>query len=289
MTDEKIWDVVSLLKTSAEHFKQKSISEPRLNAEHLLAFVLGMKRLELYLAFDRPVSNKELTAYRELAKRRLTGEPLQYILGEQNFYGLDFKVDRRVLIPRSETELLVENLIDKLPKSPQRILDIGTGSGCIAITLVKMVSECEVTAVDVSDDALAVAKANATLHGAHEKINFVSADALDKNFASSLGAPFNAIVSNPPYIPAAEKDSLQPEVRDHEPPLALFTQTGFEFYEKIAADAQTLLTSGGVLAFELHADGSEKVKAILEQNGFTQIELKNDYAGLPRMAFAIKA
>jgi release factor glutamine methyltransferase len=289
MTEEKLWDVVTLLKTSADFLKQKGIDEARLNAEWLLARVLDLKRFDLYLNFDRPVSPKERERYRELIRRRLSGEPLQYILGETEFFGITLKVDKRALIPRPETELLVEEVINELSKSESlmKILDVGTGSGCIAIALAKTLKASHITAVDSSPDALALAKENAELTGTHEKITFIEADALLPDFAQRFAEPFDALVSNPPYIPIAEKPTLQKELT-FEPEQALFTQTGFEFYEKLCADAKTLLKPNGLLAFELHADGSATVKAIAEKHGFKNIELKKDYSGHTRMLLARK-
>jgi release factor glutamine methyltransferase len=289
MTEEKLWDVVSLLKTSADFLKQKGIDEARLNAEWMLAHVLGMKRFDLYLNFDRPVSPKERERYRELVRRRLSGEPLQYILGETEFFGILLKVDKRALIPRPETELLVEEVIDELSKndSLKRILEVGTGSGCIAIALAKSIQGAHLTAVDISADALDLAKENAEMTKTIEQITFVEADALAPNFAQRFAEPFDALVSNPPYIPMAEKVSVQRELL-HEPECALFAQTGFEFYEKLCADAQTLLKPNALIAFELHADGGEKVKNIATQHGFKNIALKKDYSGHTRIFLARK-
>jgi release factor glutamine methyltransferase len=289
MTEEKLWDVVTLLKTSADFLKQKGIDEARLNAEWLLARVLDLKRFDLYLNFDRPVSPKERERYRELIRRRLSGEPLQYILGEMEFFGITLKVDKRALIPRPETELLVEEVINELSKSESlmKILDVGTGSGCIAIALAKTLKASHITAVDSSPDALALAKENAELTGTTEKITFIEADALLPDFAQRFAEPFDALVSNPPYIPIAEKSTLQKEL-SHEPECALFTKTGFEFYEKLCADAKTLLKPHGLLALELHADGSTTVKAIAEKHGFKNIALKKDYSGHIRMLLARK-
>ncbi|MFQ3599604.1 MAG: peptide chain release factor N(5)-glutamine methyltransferase [Chloroherpetonaceae bacterium] len=289
MTEEKLWDVVSLLKTSADFLKQKGIDDARLNAEWMLAHVLNLKRFDLYLNFDRPVSPKERERYRELVRRRLAGEPLQYILGETEFFGILLKVDKRALIPRPETELLVEEVINELSKapSPVQVLEVGTGSGCIAIALAKSLQGVQVVAVDISPDALALAKENAELTKTIEQIKFVEADALAPDFARRFTEPFDALVSNPPYIPIAEKATLQKEL-SHEPERALFTQTGFEFYEKLCADAQTLLKPNGLLAFELHADGGEKVKSIAAQHAFKNITLKKDYSGHVRMLLARK-
>lgn len=289
MTEEKLWDVVSLLKTSSEFLKQKGIESARLNAEWMLAHVLGLKRFDLYLNFDRPVSPKEREQYRELVRRRLSGEPLQYLLGETEFFGIVLKVDKRALIPRPETELLVEEVINELAKipSPIKILEVGTGSGCIAIALAKSLQGAQLVAVDISPDAFALAKENAESTKTIEQIKFIEADALSPDFAQRFAEPFDALVSNPPYIPIAEKSTVQKELL-YEPQQALFTQTGFEFYEKLCADAQTLLKPNGLLAFELHADGGEKVKNIATVHGFKNIELKKDYSGHVRMLLAKK-
>lgn len=343
MPDDKQWDLMSLLKTSAAFFAEKGIDEARLTAELLLAHILKMKRMELYLAFDRPISQRELTEYRELCRRRLTGEPVQYIIGEEEFFGFKFLVDRRVLIPRPETELLVEAILDDLkvkslsgakaqaaltgtlevepetqaalaeassvaigtqtaPPETQaapvelpaasppesRVLDIGTGSGCIAITLAKKLLYAKLSAVDISRDALDVALANAGRHSVSERIVFIQADALDARFAENFPEKFDIIVSNPPYIPQAEAATLQAEVVHYEPHTALFAPTGFEFYEKITSDSAALLASGGRLYFELHADAAPRVEDLLRSEGFSNIVLRKDFGGIVRIASAIK-
>lgn len=286
---EKEWTVVSLLKTSADFLKQKGFSDARLTVELLLASVLGLQRVELYVNFEQPVSQKELEEFRARFRRRLAGEPVQYILGQEEFFGLKFEVNPSVLIPRPETELLVEHIIDDFAGGAPVILDIGTGSGAIAIALAKSLPQASLTAVDVSADALQVAQRNAERNSAQSQIRFLCLDALSPDFASRFSQPFDAIASNPPYIPLSEKDSVQPEVRNFEPHLALFANAGFEFYEKISRDARKLLRPKGKLYFELHADGKEKVNAILEQNGFQNITFKKDYQGVARIAVAERA
>lgn len=288
-SSEKEWTVVSLLKTSADFLKQKGFADARLTVELLLASVLGLRRVELYVNFEQPVSQKELERFRALFRRRLAGEPVQYILGQEEFFGLKFEVNPSVLIPRPETELLVEQVIDDFSGGAPSILDIGTGSGAIAIALAKSLPQATLAAVDVSNDALQVAQRNAERNGVMAQIQFLCLDALTPDFASRFSQPFDAIVSNPPYIPLSEKESVQPEARDFEPHLALFAKTGFEFYEKIASDARQLLRPNGKLYFELHADGSERVKAILRQQGFQNIAFEKDYQGFTRIAIAERA
>lgn len=285
-SSEKEWTVISLLKTSADFLKQKGFSDARLTAELLLAAVLGLQRVELYMNFEQPLSQKELEQFRTLFRRRLSGEPVQYILGQEEFFGLKFEVNPSVLIPRPETELLVEQVIDDFAANAPSILDIGTGSGAIAVALAKSLPQATLTAIDISNDALQVAQRNAARHDVQARIEFLCLDALSPNFVSYFSKSFDVIVSNPPYIPLSEKESLQREVRDFEPYLALFTNSGFEFYEKITSDARSLLRAGGKLYFELHADGKEKVGAILEQGGFQNISFKNDYQGITRIAIA---
>lgn len=292
MQDEKQWDVVSLIKASSDFFAQKNIDEARLNSELLLAHTLNLKRFDLYLYFDRPVSEKERAEFRELCKRRLKGEPVQYITGEQEFFGYPFFVDKRVLIPRPETELLVEASIEALESLSEaeeiRILDIGTGSGCIAITLAKKLANARITAVDFSKDALSIAAKNAEKNEVLDRITFVEADALSVDFSEQFKESFDLIISNPPYIPEREAETLQIEVRDYEPHMALFVAEGFEFYEKISRDAMALLKPGGHLFFELHADGAERVKSTLEDLKFCNIQILKDYSGILRMAWAQK-
>ncbi|MBC8044251.1 MAG: peptide chain release factor N(5)-glutamine methyltransferase [Rhizobacter sp.] len=331
MPDDKQWDVISLLKTSTAFFEDKQIDDARLTAELLLAHALRMKRMELYLAFDRPVSQKELESYRALCRRRAEGEPVQYITGEEEFFGYKFSVDRRVLIPRPETELLVEAILsdvaakktlkataenksdlienddaesnlterelkeseaqenDAEAASELMALDIGTGSGCIAISLAKKLPQVKMIAVDISEDALTVAAANAGRNSVSDRIEFRRSDALKSDFTKGFLHPFQIIVSNPPYIPQAEAGEMQKEVVNFEPHAALFTATGFEFYEKIARDAALLLASGGRLYFELHADAAPRVEKILDANGFAGITLRKDFSGILRIASAEKS
>ncbi|MEI6847778.1 MAG: peptide chain release factor N(5)-glutamine methyltransferase [Chlorobiaceae bacterium] len=290
MEELKVWSVVELLKRVTDFFVEKEVSEPRLSAELLLGSVLGHSRLELYLNHSKVVHEDELRRFRGLCRQRLQGRPVQYILGEQCFYGLGFTVDERVLIPRPETELLVEHALESLGfsnggrREEAKILDIGTGSGCIAVTMAKLYPLIQVTAVDCSVDALTVAKLNAQRHNVESQISFVSADMFDEDFASKLSAaPYDLIVSNPPYIPNAEWAVLQPEVRQYEPKIALSTPEGVECYKAVTAQSKKLLIPGGKLCFELHADAAEEVKKLMSFYGFSSIKVSKDYAGLDRI------
>lgn len=288
--NERQWLTLDLLKTTEKYFRDKKIDESRLHAEILLAHVLGVSRMDLYLNHNRPVYGSELEEFRSLCRERLKGRPLQYITGEQIFYGHPFTVDERVLIPRPETELVLEHAVERLTTvgdaAKERnitILDIGTGSGCLAVTLALKLPGAHITAVDLSPGALEIASHNADRHGVSKKIRFLQADALNPGFPDDLGGNYDLILSNPPYIPEPEWEGLQPEVKEHEPKTALTTPDGFAFYHAITVSAAVLLRSRGILCFELHADGARKVSEIVRARGFEGIEVYKDYAELGRV------
>ncbi|TLU81878.1 MAG: peptide chain release factor N(5)-glutamine methyltransferase [Chlorobium sp.] len=290
MEELKEWNVVSLLKKTAEYFIAKNVDEPRISSELLLGHVLSLGRLQLYLNHDRVLSQDELDRFRTLCRQRLGGRPVQYITGEQYFYGLSFMVDERVLIPRPETELLVEHALASLGMTARggqaraNVLDIGTGSGCIAVTIAKLCPSLKVTAVDCSLAALAVARENAARHGVESQVTFIQADMFDEEFAARVPeSAYDLIVSNPPYIPRTEWEGLQREVREYEPEIALTTQEGFECYKAITELAPSLLGPGGKLCLELHADGATAVSELIALHGFTGITLSKDYSGLERI------
>jgi release factor glutamine methyltransferase len=290
MEKVKEWEVVELLKTTTDFFVAKKVDEARISAELLLGHVLGKSRLELYLHHNRPVYQDELNRFRALCRERIEGRPVQYIIGEQYFYGLQFMVDERVLIPRPETELLVEHALESLGMKGSggsreaKILDIGTGSGCIAVTMATLCPSLKVIAVDCSLDALAVARFNAAKHGVESRVAFIFADMFEEFFITKLpGAPYDLIVSNPPYIPELEWATLQREVKQYEPKIALTTLHGLECYRAIAAQAAKLLIPGGTLCFELHADAAAAVSELMLLNGFRAITVTKDYSGYDRI------
>lgn len=290
MQELKEWQVVELLKTTSGYFEDKKVDEPRISSELLLGHVLRQSRLELYLHHNRPVYQEELDRFRVLCRQRIDGRPVQYIIGEQYFYGLLFTVDERVLIPRPETELLVEHALESLGMTGRggpvdaKILDIGTGSGCIAVTMAKLCPSLKVTAVDCSPDALDVARMNAASHAVESRITFIAADMFDELFATALPEySYDLIVSNPPYIPESEWEGLQREVRQYEPRIALTTPQGIECYESIVAKASKLLVPGGKLCFELHADAAASVSELMAHQGFSAITVFRDYSGLDRV------
>jgi len=275
--------VLELLNLSAEYLQKKGIESPRLNAELMLAEILKCKRLELYLAFDRPLKDDEVETYRNYLKRRGNFEPLQYILGEVEFYGLTFKVNPTVLIPRQETEILIETVI-KLAQNKENlnILDIGTGSGIIPVTLAKFLPGASFKAVDISIDALATAKYNAVLHGVDERITFIEADILTDSFSAM--DEFDFVISNPPYISTDDYAILQREIIDHEPKIALTDfKDGYHFYEVISAKSLNYLKKNGVLAFEAGEGQASKISAIMQSKGYKNITLTKDYLNIDRV------
>ncbi len=275
--------VLESIKLSTEFLTNKGIESPRINAELMLANILNCKRLDLYLSFERPLSEGETNLYREFIRRRSKFEPLQYILGSVEFYGLEFKVNKSVLIPRPETEILVETILKSVEKdSALNILDIGTGSGIIAISLAKNLPASSITAIDSSDSALVIAKENAELNGVEKQIKFKSSDIITNEV--DLGYPFDIVVSNPPYISMEDYKDLAPELRLYEPQIALTDNfDGLNFYRTITGKSKTLLNKGGKLFFELGQGQSKKVSDILQQANFSNIVIKKDYQNIDRV------
>lgn len=274
-TDET-WTTLKVLTWTAGYLAEKGVENARREAEWLLCEVTGLDRVGLYLDFDKPLNDTELAACRTLVARRARREPLQHILGSQEFDGLLFEVSPAVLIPRHDTETLLELSLLQAPHA-RTILDIGTGSGCIAIALAKRLPAARVTAVDLSADALAVARRNAEAHG-------VAIEFLQGSFFEPLaGRCFELIVSNPPYITTADLAGLQPEVRDHEPRLALDGgPDGLAAYRSIIAQATEYLLPGGRLLFEVGAGQAADVGALLAQAGFADIITATDPGGIER-------
>jgi release factor glutamine methyltransferase len=272
--------VLEALQLSADYLSKKGVDSSRLNAELILSNILNLKRLELYLNWERPLAENEISSYREMLKRRGNREPLQYILGEVEFYGYPFKVNPSVLIPRPETELLVETIVlENSNKNDLNILDLGTGSGIIAISLARNLN-CKITAVDINSKALETALFNADLNKTLDKIEFVKADILNDNIIGE----FDIIVSNPPYISKEDYNVLEPELKVYEPSEALTDyMDGLTFYKAIISKAKTNLKKNGKIYFELGQGQSLKVKSLLEQNHFININIINDYQSIGRV------
>lgn len=275
--------VLEAIRLSTDFLEKKGISEARTNAELLLAEILNCKRLELYLSFERPLSNDEKNKYRSFIARRGKFEPLQYITGTVEFMGLHFKVSRDVLIPRPETEILVERIIEQSNnKNGLTILDVGTGSGNIAVSLSKHISNSKILAIDKSEEALKLARENAILNDTDQNIEFRLLDI----FNLSINNKFDIIVSNPPYVDEEQYNTLQKEIVAFEPRMAVTDfDDGFNFYRKISELAKHHLNKNGKLFYEVGIGQSEKVKEIMEGNNFTGIKIEKDYSGIERVIF----
>lgn len=281
----KRWTVVELLRTTAELFQKRGIDQPRLNAELLLGAVIGLQRVELYLNHDRPISEEELERFRSVVRRRLAHEPLQYILGETEFMSLKFRVTPDVLIPRPDTETLVEWVLDNLRgRGPLRILDIGTGAGNIAVSLAHYLPEAEVVAIDVSERAVELARENARRYIPNGRIRIEQADVLGENLSGRFGKGFDAIVSNPPYISRDEFDRLPPEVARHEPEIALREgKEPYSYYRRIAEVAWELTHEAGEIYVEVGAGHCANVREIFSGAGYRHTEVRRDLAGIERV------
>jgi release factor glutamine methyltransferase len=277
--------VLDSIKLSTEYLQSKGIESPRINAELLLANILNCKRLDLYLKFDQPLKEEEIGTYREFIKRRGKFEPLQYITGLVEFYGMEFKVNKNVLIPRPETEILVETIISSSnPEGNIDILDIGTGSGNIAVALAKNLLNSKISAVDKSPEALETAKENAKLNSVEDRIEFFNYSIINGNNFSTK--KFDIIVSNPPYVPVAEFSKLQPELKVYEPRIALTDEgDGFSFFKIIASIAKNILKENGKLFFEVGKDQYSMVEQILRDNNFKNINIKKDYLDIERVIY----
>lgn len=271
------WTVLKVLNWTKGYLGDKGIENARLEAEWMLCRVAGLDRVGLYLNFDRPLTPKELADYRGMVLRRSRREPLQYILGDQEFRGLDFEVAPGVLIPRHDTEVLVEEAL-KRAKHDALILDIGTGSGCIAVSLAKELPKAQVHAVDLSAEALAVARRNAERNEVRVEFHQGSL------FEPLGGMRFDLIVSNPPYIPAADIETLQPEVRDFEPRSALDGGLdGLDFYRRIAEQAPGYLAANGYVIVEVGIGQAHDVAELLQRHGFGDIFTAEDPGGIQRV------
>lgn len=276
----------TLLQTTIQRLEAGGIDEARRQAEWLLEHTLGVTRIGLYTAPEHPVLPEQQALLATCVARRLQHEPVQYIVGYADFFGLRFLVSPEVLIPRPETELVTEQALARLiPVEAPRVLDIGTGSGCIAITLQHQRPDAQVWACDLSPGALSVARQNANRHQC--PVRFVEADLWAADFVTRMPTALDLIVSNPPYIPSGEAATLAPEVRDFEPHLALFAgEDPLRFYLALARAGAMLLRPGGWIVVETHADFGRAVCNLLEQAGYASVRLEQDLAGKPRMVEA---
>lgn len=284
-----VWTIIEILEWTKQYFAEKGVENPRLDAEVLLCAVLKCQRIRLYVDFERPLTPEELARYREYVQRRGRQEPLAYILGERAFMRNTLKVSPATLVPRPETELLVESLVKAAPllqpEGAVKILDIGTGSGAIIVSLLDYLPQAKGVGVDVSVEALRVAQANAAALGVNERCGFIRSDLFSR---LPLEKKFDIIVSNPPYIPRAELKTLAADVQQ-EPQLALDGGVdGLDFYRRITAEAAAHLAEDGLLAFEIGIHQAQAVQQLCLSAGFKVTAVRRDYAGIERMVFALK-
>lgn len=277
------WTTLKLIGWTQDFFAKKGVDAPRLTAELLLAHALSCDRVRLYLDFDRPLGDPELARYRDLVRRRAEGEPTAYLVGTKEFFGHPFRVDPRVLVPRPETELLVEAALAALPEGG-RALDLCTGSGCVAVSLALGRKGARVLATDVSEDALALARENAAALGA--VVEFATGDLWS---AVHAGERFDVVASNAPYIPTKELAGLSREVR-REPCIALDGgEDGLAVLRRIVEGAPARLAPGGTLVVEMHESHDRVLPGLCLAAGFERAEARHDLAGLPRLVVAAMA
>jgi release factor glutamine methyltransferase len=273
--------VLEVLQAATAHLKKHGVENPRLNAEHLLAHVLARKRIELYLDFERELTETELGPLRELVKRRSEGEPLQHLLGTVEFCGLTFLSDKRAMVPRPETEELVEFLKSEIEDPKSEIVDVGTGSGVIALSLAAEFPEARILAVDISDDALALAQENAIRLDLGSRVQFLKSRLLE-----TIEATFDLIVANLPYISSQDRHTLSREVL-RDPEIALFAGArGDELVRELIDQAPTRLRPGGMLALEIGLGQGQALLSVLTEKNYRDICSKNDYNGVTRFLFA---
>jgi release factor glutamine methyltransferase len=278
------WTSDKLLNWSVECLTKAGVNSPRLEAEILLAKAIRSRRLDVYLEPDRVVNLQELCEQQNFVRRRMAREPISYIIGSREFWSLEFNVSSEVLVPRPETEVLLEQLVavhnDRKNKGPVQILDIGTGSGIIAIVAAKEIPDCQVTAVDLSPPALAIATENSRIHNVAEQIQFVHS-----NLFENVTGQFDYILSNPPYSPLRELEMLMPDVRDYEPRTALNGgQDGLDFYKRIIPAAWDHLKDNGVLIMEIGMDQAMDIRYIIETFGkYEEPRIIRDYSGRDRV------
>ena len=287
METKPVWTIMKILNWTKQYFTDKGVENPRLDAEVLLCAVLKCERITLYVDFERPLSDTELAQFKQYVVRRAAHEPLAYILGEKAFMRNMFKVTPDTLVPRPETELLVESIVmaAEAVGGDVKILDIGTGSGAIIVSLLDYLPQAKGVGVDISVGALTVAKENAVAIGVAERVGFLRSDVYS---ALPLDKKFDIIVSNPPYIPAADIAGLAKDVQN-EPIGALDGgEDGLDFYRRITKEAPLHMVEDGLLAFEIGIYQGEAVAEMCKAAGFGAVAIRKDYAGIERMVFAAK-
>lgn len=272
--------LLEVLQSTTDYFRKRGIESPRLNAEHLLAHALKRKRIELYLEFERELAEAELAPLRELVRRRGTGEPLQHLLGTVEFAGETFLCDKRALVPRPETEQLVELLQSKIENRKSRIADVGTGSGVIALSLATKFPEAQIMATDVSEDALALARENAERLGLTSRVEFLRGDLL-----TYVRHVYDLIVANLPYVATGDRATLSREV-GLDPEVALFGgERGDEIIRRLIEEAPPHLAPGGLLALEVGIGQADDLAAFMAKKNYHDIKTERDYSGVIRFVF----
>jgi release factor glutamine methyltransferase len=284
---ERVWTVIEILNTARGFLAEKKIENPRGDAEALLCKALGMPRIELYLQHDRPLEESQIAVFRELLRRRAKKEPLQLIIGSVEFCGITIETAPGLLIPRPETEGLAEFVIEELKavsqSDPVRVLDIGTGTGCLAVTIASKVPRTLVDAVDVDFEAVRCATHNAERNHVADRVRAILADVLSPRFESLVAGPYDMIVSNPPYVTEEEYASLAPEIRNHEAKHALVgADNGLIFYRRMADLFPALLKEDGWIAVEIGATQDKDVRSIFAEH-IDSLTVRRDLAGLPRI------
>jgi release factor glutamine methyltransferase len=287
---EEPWTILKLLHWTTDYFKKNKVAEPRASAEVLLAHLLSEDRLFLYLNYDRPMDAEELATFRTFVKRRLEGEPNQYITGTQEFWSLPFRVNPDVLIPRPETEVLLETVLEFLgsPKTEITVLDLGTGSGAVAVALAREFDLIRIVATDLSKAAVKLAQENALLNQVGSKIHFICADMFSA--FSSVSQKFAVVATNPPYVSHPEFSGLSREVRDYEPRYALDGgPDGLTAIKHIIKEAPAFLSQRGALIMEIGAEQTESVAALVRgSQRYERYRIIKDYSGLDRVLLAVK-
>ncbi|HEX7667944.1 MAG TPA: peptide chain release factor N(5)-glutamine methyltransferase [Polyangiaceae bacterium] len=277
------WTVARVLRWATDDFRRRGLDSPRLDAELLLARVLGVERVRLIMDSERALAPRELSAFRELIQRRRRAEPIAYILGAREFFGLVFQVDRRVLVPRPDTETLVEVALRRTENAHLQgeALDLCTGSGCVALAFGTRRPTWSILGSDISPDAIAVARENAARLGGVQNTRFLVSDT---DAALPNGARFDLVTANPPYIPSGDIAALGPDVRDHEPRLALDGGAdGLAVVRRVLTAAHRRLRAEGLVALEIGHDQAARTAALLENAGFTDVERAKDYGGIERV------
>lgn len=284
------WTIESVVRWATDDFRARGIESPRLDAEVLLAFALDLDRVKLIVEANKPLSADELGRFRELVKRRRRHEPVAYLRGFREFYGRSFRVDARVLVPRPDTETLVQVALERTSRAPlaTRALDLCTGSGCVAITVARERPTAKVVAADLSGDALAVARENALRLGAYN-VAFAEGDLYEALAALPAWLRrFDVITANPPYIPSGEMATLPPDVRDFEPKLALDGGgDGLDVARRVIDGAPAVLAPGGVLAVEIGAGEASATRALFEARGFADVQTERDCGRIERVVSGV--